>query len=37
MLQNFEKEMKAFDRFSKKMYNKSSNIEGEVPWQLKIS
>jgi len=29
--------MKAFDRFSKKVYNKSSNIEGEVSWQLKIS
>ncbi|KXT81061.1 hypothetical protein SORDD14_00580 [Streptococcus oralis] len=34
---NLEKEMKAFDRFSKKVYNKSSNIEGEVSWQLKIS
>ena len=38
IIQNLEKEMKAFDRFSKKVYNKSSNnIEGEVSWQLKIS
>jgi len=26
IIQNLEKEMKAFDRFSKKVYNKSSNI-----------
>ena len=37
IIQNLEKEMKAFDRFSKKVYNKSRNIEGEVSWQLKIS
>ncbi|KXT89685.1 hypothetical protein SORDD21_01650 [Streptococcus oralis] len=36
MLQNLEKEMKAFDSFCKKVYNYSSNKEGEVSWQLKI-
>ena len=36
IIQNLEKEMKAFDSFCKKVYNYSSNKEGEVSWQLKI-
>ena len=36
IIQNLEKDMKAFDSFCKKVYNYSSNKEGEVSWQLKI-
>lgn len=33
---NLEKDMKAFERFSKKVYNIGNNRQGEVSWQLKI-
>ncbi|KXU11612.1 hypothetical protein SORDD17_01882 [Streptococcus oralis] len=33
IFQNLEKEMKAFDLFSKKVYNKTNNRKGEVSWQ----